>query len=239
MASPLNDIDVVVLAGGLGTRLRSVLPDAPKVLAPVRGRPFLDHLLDALAARGFRRAVLSIGYKADMVEEHLRHRPPPLPAVTIAEPEPLGTGGAVRFVASAVETDPVLVINGDTWVEVDFQAFLAAHRASGAMLSTLCVRVDDTARFGRIDVNAAGRITRFAEKDPDRSGPGLINGGAYLLSRAALDTLAVMTGPSLESDFLACLPPGTIHAFIPETVSFIDIGTPETLAGAGAVIPGI
>jgi NDP-sugar pyrophosphorylase family protein len=233
----LRGIDVVVLAGGLGTRIRGVLGDTPKVLAPINGRPFLDHLLDHLAALGAGRAVLSLGVGADKVSEHLARRPPPLPVLSVVEPAPLGTGGALRHALPSLAGDPVMVMNGDTWLDADFPRFLADHHRAALPVSLLCVAVDDVSRYGRVDLAEDGSVTRFAEKDPTQPGPGLINGGALLLSRRALDLLASQTGPSLERDFLGQLPPGWIYGWLADGAAFIDIGTPDSLAEAGSVLP--
>jgi len=232
----LNGIDVVVLAGGLGTRIKGVLGDTPKVLAPINGRPFLDHLLDRLAALGAGRAVLSLGHLADAVITHLQAGSPPLPVVPVVEPAPLGTGGALRLVRPELHSDPAMLLNGDTWLEVDFAAFLDSHRRAGRLCSILCVKVDDVSRYGRVEIADDGTLAAFVEKDPAFSGPGWINGGAVLFSQAALDLLAASRGPSIERDFLATLPPGAIHAHRAGG-AFIDIGTPDSLAGAGAVLP--
>ncbi len=232
----LEGIDVVVLAGGLGTRIRDVLGDTPKVLAPIDGRPFLDHLLDHLAALGAGRAVLSLGVGAGQVVDHLARGTAPLPVLPVVEAAPLGTAGALRHVLPSLTGDPVMVLNGDTWLDADFTAFLAEHRRIGLPVSLLCVEVADISRYGHVDLDGDGVLTRFAEKDTSAAGPGLINGGACLLSRKALDRLAASGGPSLERDFLASLPPGWISGWRAEGAGFIDIGTPASLAEAGAVI---
>jgi mannose-1-phosphate guanylyltransferase len=232
----LGAVDVVVLAGGLGSRIRHVLGDTPKVLADINGRPFLAHLLDRLATAGAGRVVLALGHLADRVQTFLATCPTPLPAVVAIEPEPLGTAGALRFVFPTLRTDPVLVLNGDTWLDADFGAFLAEHRRSGAPVSMLVIKVNDVARYGRVELDDQGCVARFVEKDPDFSGPGLINGGACLFSAGALSALAADRGQSLERDFLASLPPGSIHAHLSDA-GFIDIGTPETLAMAAAMLP--
>lgn len=232
----LNHIDVAVLAGGLGTRIRGVLGDTPKVLAPIAGRAFLGHLLDYLAQFGTRRVVLCLGHLADRVTAWLaqgdsRHS---LDVVCQIEPRPLGTAGAIRFVRDELKTDPVLVMNGDTFLDADLRAFVAAHRLSGAEASVLCVEVDDAARYGRVDIGADGRVIRFAEKAPGR---GTVNAGIYLFSAAFLDRLAASDAVSLERDVLERLPAGTLHASVMHG-RFIDIGTPDSLAKAPEVIAG-
>jgi NDP-sugar pyrophosphorylase family protein len=235
----LDGIDVVVLAGGLGTRLRGVLGEGqPKILAPVQGRPFLDLMVEWMAAAGAGRIILSLGHLAEQVIAHLDRGRWPLPVVTVIEPQPLGTGGALRYVLPSLRGDPVMVINGDTWLDADLGAALAAHRQTRCAASLVCVKVPDGQRYGRIEVDAQGVVTRFVEKAPD-PGPALINAGICLLSAPALARLGQSTGPSFERDVLAELPRGWLRAHVCESARFIDIGTPESLSQAGDVItPG-
>ena len=234
----LGGVDVVVLAGGLGTRLRGVLTDRPKVLAPICGEPFLNHLARGLSRQGASRLILCLGHLAGAVIDHAATRPVAgVEFVPVVEQEPLGTAGAVRLARPAVTSDPALVLNGDSLVVADLAGFADRHRAAGVEASLLAVRVEDTTRFGRLDVNAAGFIERFSEKNPDACGPGLISAGIYLFSAALLDRLLLMPGPSLERDVLQVLPAGSIRAEITGG-AFIDIGTPDSLAQAGIILPG-
>lgn len=236
-ADSLASIDVAVLAGGLGTRLRSVLGETPKILAPVAGRPFLDHLLAWLASFGARRVILCVGFRADAVLDHIAQHPfPGVDVVTSREAEPLGTAGALRLALPHLRSDPVLVMNGDTFVDADLAAFAAAHRARRAAASILCATVPSTARFGRLDIDSAQRIRRFSEKDPNDTRPGPINAGLYLFSQAWLASFARTPGASLERDVFAAAPPGTFDAVPADGLTFIDIGTPESFAEAEHVI---
>jgi NDP-sugar pyrophosphorylase family protein len=233
MRSALADIDVLILAGGLGSRLAGVLGDIPKVLAPVEGRPFLDYQLDYLAGQGVRKVLLSLGHRAEMVLAHLAETKLPLRVETVVEPRPLGTAGAIAFARSAFSSDPLLVLNGDTWLELDLAAMLAEHRASPVPLATLsCVSVVDTRRYGAIELRADGSIARFIEKGESSSSGGLVNGGVYLLSAQLLDSLAVASGSSLERDVLPHLPAGMLRSHVIRRANFIDIGTPESYARA-------
>jgi mannose-1-phosphate guanylyltransferase len=236
-SAALAGIDVAILAGGLGTRLRGAIGEMPKVLAPVASKPFLDHLFAWLAGFGARRIVMCLGYRAEMVVDHLRRSPPrDMEVVTSIEPKPLGTAGGLRLAAPQFRSDPVLVINGDTFVDADLAAFVAEHRRSGARASILTTTVPSMARYGRLEIDAGGAIRRFAEKDAADTGPGPINAGLYLFSRAWLSELARGTAESLERDVFAVAPPGSFHAVSSGSAAFIDIGTPESLAESGAVL---
>jgi NDP-sugar pyrophosphorylase family protein len=232
----IADLDIAVLAGGLGTRLHDVLPETPKILAPIGDRPFLDYLLHWLIRQGARRVVLSLGYRAADVLAYLEsHSFRPLEIHPLVEPEPLGTGGAVAFALPFLYSDPVLVINGDTIIDANLSAFLAAHRDSAADSSILCAEAGNAGRYGRLEIDSAGRVRRFVEKDPAASGPAWINAGMYLFGRPVLRKVAALKKGSLERDILEQMPPGSIATFRARG-RFLDIGTPESLAGAPEVL---
>ena len=232
----LKTIDVAILAGGLGTRISHVLKDTPKILAPVGGRPFLDVLLEWLTGFGVKRVLLGLGHLAGAVIGHLeessRHD---IEVVAVVEPEPLGTAGAVRFLRPHIKSDPVLVINGDSFVDADLCAFVSTHAQSGAEASMLCAEVDDTARYGLVEVAENGMVRGFVEKQSTGPAPGLINAGAYLFSAAMLSRIESSDGRSLERDIFQAAPPGVIHA-MRGRFPFIDIGTPESLGAASKVV---
>lgn len=235
LANCLADIDVVILAGGLGTRLRSVLTDKPKVLAPVGQRTFLDVLLDRLAAFGARRIILSLGHLAGEVTEHLSAFPRvDMTILPLVEPAPLGTAGAIRFVRPYLESATVLVLNGDSLIDADLSDFVAAHRAAGAEGTLLCARVPDAARYGTVWVNSLHRIVSFHEKTGENV-PGAINAGMYLMDTAMLDRIATAMGPSLERNVFQTLPAGSLAAHVGD-FAFLDIGVPEDLAKAEAFV---
>ena len=235
-AMTLADIDIAVLAGGLGTRLAGALGDLPKVLAPVAGRPFLDHMLDRLAEEGAKRVVLCLGYRAERVLAHLdRHPRADLELVASVEPSARGTAGAIAHAYEKLRSDPVMVINGDTFVDADFGAFASHFRASKAPAAILCVRVADPAAGGRLDIDLDDRIVRFREKPTHASETSWISAGVYLFGRAILERIAELRLGSLERDVFEVLPPGTVLAWKTDG-RFIDIGTPESLTTAAEVI---
>ena len=226
----LAEIDVLILAGGLGTRLAGVLVGKPKVLAPIGSRTFLDILLDRLAHFGAKRIVLSLGHLADEVQRHLAASPrSDLSVEWVVEPEPQGTDGALRFARSALRSPTVLILNGDSLIDADLCGLVETHRSSGVEATLLCTRVSDAARFGTVEIDG-GRIQRFHEKT-GFSLPGTINAGVYVMSGGLLDQVAVLPGPSLERDIFQKLSPGTLGAHAGD-FSFIDIGTPEDFARA-------
>ncbi|MAF47821.1 MAG: sugar phosphate nucleotidyltransferase [Rhodospirillales bacterium] len=235
MTPCLGGIDVVVLAGGLGTRLGGVLAGTPKVLAPIGERPFLSILLAWLRRFGARRVIFGLGHLAGEVETYLQaHAPADIECIAVVEPGPLGTAGAIAHLAGEIQNLPVLVLNGDTFVDADICAFLDGHRASGAPGSILCTRVADAGRYGSVEIDDGGRIGGFLEKNAGGGG-GVISAGVYFFERELLDMIAAADGPSLEIDLFQKLAPGTLHAHAGE-FPFLDIGTPDDLARAPAIL---
>jgi D-glycero-alpha-D-manno-heptose 1-phosphate guanylyltransferase len=176
----------IVLAGGLGTRLRSAVPDLPKCLAPIAGRPFLEWQLRSLSQRGVAHFVLALGHGADMVLESLRGPwTQGLSIETVIEHELLGTGGAARFAMNEAGLDDALIANGDTFLGGSLNAMLEPLE-TGELMRIATVRVPDRARFGGVAVNNAQRVTAFLEKG--QTGAGLINAGLYRVHRQAFDS---------------------------------------------------
>jgi NDP-sugar pyrophosphorylase family protein len=234
--SCLAPLDVFILAGGLGTRIRPALGEIPKLLAPIAGRPFLDHLLEPLQRCGARHIVLGLGYGAASVIDHLTVHPyPGIVLSYVVEPQPLGTAGAIRLARGKLHSDPVLVLNGDSLVQANLCGLVARHRSTRAIGTILCAAVDHAGRFGRIALNTAGYIEAFVEKDPAFDDPGIVSAGIYVLSPGLLDEIARGPSVSLEHEVFEQLPPGSLAAFS-ECSSFVDIGTPESLALARTML---
>ncbi|MDD4951547.1 MAG: HAD-IIIA family hydrolase [Desulfovibrionaceae bacterium] len=226
-----------VLAGGLGTRLAAVLPDRPKVLAEVAGRPFIFYLLDRLAAAGIGRAVLCTGHLAADVERAVGRVYPGLAVDYSREDRPLGTAGALSLALSRFDGDPVLVLNGDSLTDAHLAGFLAWFREQGADAAMLLVRVEDCSRFGRVLTEASGAVASFEEKG-GASGPGWINAGVYLFRRAFLERVLPQGPCSLELDVFPRLAGRGLLGFLSQA-RFLDMGTPESLARAGEFVRGL
>lgn len=222
------------MAGGLGTRLRQVVPDLPKPMAPVAGRPFLEILLSMLAQKGFNRVVLSLGYMSEKIIAHFGDNYRGMQLVHEVELQALGTGGAIRAALARCEADHVFIFNGDTYLDLEVAALERLWQAGRHPL--IVVRqVPDTARFGKVEM-CDGRINAFLEKG--RAGPGLINAGCYVLPKTALDGFALGQAFSLETEFfIKHLQKIRIDGFVTHG-RFIDIGVPDDYALAQTALAG-
>ncbi len=225
----LAETTAVILAGGRGSRLRPVLPYQPKVMAEFHGRPFLAYLLDQLVAGGVQKVVLCTGYRGEEIRTRLGDAYGPVPLTYSHEDKPLGTGGALPLALPVLDSDPVMVMNGDSLIEADLQDYLAWFLGRPAAAALLLTRVEDTARFGRVEVAGDGSITNFKEKGVP--GPGWINAGVYLLKKAVLELMEPRRFLSLEEDLLPTLVGQGLYGHRVEG-KFIDIGTPESYAVA-------
>ena len=219
-------MQAVLLTGGLGTRLRSVINDRPKPLAPVAGRPFLEYVVRELAASGIRELVFAVGYRGEMIQEAFGDGSRLGVRISYAFEETLlGTGGAVRNAAPFL-TDPYFfVLNGDTFYRMDYGALLRLRGERDLDLALVLRRVEDISRYGEA-VLEGGRLARFNEKTGERR-PGTINGGVYLMSRALLDEIPPGK-VSLEQDLIpAWMREGRRLGGMVSDGYFIDIGVPE------------
>lgn len=226
-------MDAVILVGGKGTRLASVVSDVPKPLAPVHGRPFLDYVLDYLCASGqVSRFILATGHLADKVEAHYGARYRGIDILYSRETDPLGTGGAVlNAMRQLTLSTPFLLLNGDSFVDADLLALQQLHQASASGLTLALFPVDDAARFGTVCV-AGSRVSAFSEKT-GLNQPGLINSGIYLIEPAVLQPWLQDRAPlSLETAIMPQLVAANrVHALVGGS-RFIDIGLPETYQAA-------
>lgn len=225
----LSELTAIILAGGLGTRLRSVITDMPKVLAEVCDRPFLTYLLDQLAETGVQQVVLCTGYLGEQVYDAFGDAYKSLILSYSQEHSPLGTAGALRLASSLVRSDPVLIMNGDSFFQADLPAFYACYCQQQPDCALLLTQVPDTQRFGRVHTDNAGQILSFTEKG--QSGAGWINTGIYLLSEHLLQTIPAQKVVSLEHDMFPAWIGQNFYAYR-QSGAFLDIGVPESYAAA-------
>ena len=231
----MKGVTAYILAGGFGTRLRQVVSDRPKVMAEVLGRPFLFHILDRLARLGIAKAVICTGYLAGQLEAAVGPTYRGLELCFSREDTPLGTGGALRLAMSRHPAELALALNGDSLVEADLAAYLDWYGQCGFQAALLLVPVDESDRFGRVEVDGGmdsqGRVLAFREKG--LAGPGLINAGVYLLRPEALSGIEPGASASIETDvFPQLAQAGSLGGFQVQG-RFLDIGTPESYTVAG------
>ena len=231
-------ITAIILAGGLGTRLRSAVPDLPKPMAPIDGRPFLECLLDYWIAQGVRRFVFSVGYRHQVIVDYFGNRYKGIELDYVIEKIPLGTGGGLLLAAEKVDKAvPFLLLNGDTYFAVDLKALGEFAAASDADWCFSLFRADEEGRYMGMDVAPSGQITLL------RSGIGnpgrLANGGVYWVHPRALIGLELVPGnkASLEDDILpAAMTAGQRLFGIEFSGTFIDIGVPADYRRASALL---
>ena len=228
LASTLAETTVAILAGGLGSRLRTVVGNHPKVLAEINGRPFLAWLLEHLENFGFKRVVLCTGYKAEEIECAFGSTFGGLSIIHSCESVPLGTGGALRQALPFLGSNRVLALNGDSFCEADLEALRASHLARNARASMLLAWVEDAGRFGRVRLGSNDQITEFVEKGSSFGG-GWINAGVYLLERDLIEMLPANMLLSLEREIFPMWIPQGVFGFKTQG-RFLDIGTPESYA---------
>jgi D-glycero-alpha-D-manno-heptose 1-phosphate guanylyltransferase len=217
--------EAIVLAGGLGTRLRSAVPDLPKCMAPVGGRPFIEYVTDHFRRAGIERFVFALGYKSAAFDDFFRRQFPDGGYAVSIEEQPLGTGGAIRQACTLARERTVLILNGDTFFRIGTRELAAAHDARRADC-TICLKpMRDFDRFGAVELDGKQRVSHFREKKFTHQ--GLINGGVYALDREKFMAERLPAVFSFEKDYLEkSLDTRRIYGLVQDAY-FIDIGIPE------------
>jgi NDP-sugar pyrophosphorylase family protein len=223
----LSVTDAIILCGGAGTRLRSVTGEAPKSLATIGDRPFLDILLNQLRRHGFTHVILAVGYQSDLIRSYFESRTHDASLEYSIESTPLGTGGALRNAANLVNSDAVLIMNGDSYTDVDLSRFVADHRKSQADLSVVVVPTDGRVDCGLVSTDPGGRVLGFKEKQ-SVTGMQYVNAGIYMVDKKILYEIPPKQRVSLEEELFPRLlaEEKNIRTFH-HSGNCIDIGTPE------------
>jgi D-glycero-alpha-D-manno-heptose 1-phosphate guanylyltransferase len=225
MPDALSGLDVVILAGGQGTRLQSVPGDVPKPLRPVNGRPFLSYLVEQVRGAGARRIILSLGYRPDAFRDFAAQER----LEVSVETAPLGTGGGLRNALPLLRSENLVAMNGDSYAAVDVGLLAALQRRRKARALMLLAEIEDASRYGRVDIDEDGSVLSFSEKG--EAGPGLINAGIYVLQRSVVAEIPEGRAVSLERETFPSLI-GKGFSGEPGAFAFLDIGTPESYAAA-------
>jgi len=217
--------EAVILAGGFGTRLKSVVSDVPKPMADVAGRPFLSVLLDYLASGGVERVILSVGFKREAISGFFGPSYKGMELIYVVEEKPLGTGGAMKRSLMAARDKDVLVLNGDSFLQLDLSGFVGFHRDNNSPITMAVKKMRDFDRYGAVRLDGPV-VAGFIEKA--RTGTGYINAGVYLLDAQQCGLLDVQEDCfSFEKDFLQVRGgEASVYAYICNDY-FIDIGLPE------------
>jgi len=227
---------VIILAGGLGTRLRHLVPNLPKPMAPVGGRPFLEYMIERLIEAGLEDIVMSVGYRADTIRDHFGASWRGASITYAEEQEPLGTGGAIANAVKHSPAEEVLLLNGDAFLDLDFKAFLdwRRHKGRASPLSMVLRQVEAVDRYGAVRCQD-GVVVGYAEKGG--SGPGLINAGVYILDTDLFRRFGLKPPFSFETELLqARVTQLRPTAFITDAY-FIDIGVEQDFIRAQTEVP--
>lgn len=224
-------MQAIILAGGLGTRLRSVLKDVPKPMAPIHGKPFLAYLLSYLKHQGFQHIILSVHYLHEQIEAYFKDEYQGLTLSYAIEEELLGTGGAILNASQQIKNEtPYFVLNGDTFVKLNYANMFSYHQTHDRNISIALCQIADCNRYGQVQFDQELNITAISERGKKQS--GWINAGVYLINKPLLKTALLPKQFSFEKDFLLnhldIIKP---KAFISNDY-FIDIGIPEDYARA-------
>ncbi|MCS6934299.1 MAG: nucleotidyltransferase family protein [Chitinophagales bacterium] len=224
----------IVLAGGLGKRLRSVVHDLPKPMAPVRGKPFLHYVLLYAQRQGVREVILAVGYKSDAIAQYFGEMYLGVRIRYSIEQEPLGTGGALQQ-AMCLAGDEAIVLNGDTYFDVPLTALAEHHYRSGADITIAVKTLRNFDRYGTVNTNSQQYITSFEEKKPMEY--GMINGGVYYVQKNLFAHAPASQSYSFERDILEKhVSRLRMSAYVCDGF-FIDIGVPEDYAKAQEILP--
>jgi D-glycero-alpha-D-manno-heptose 1-phosphate guanylyltransferase len=217
--------EAIILAGGLGTRLRSAVPDLPKCMAPVNGKPFIAYVIDYLLQQGVEKFIFSLGYKHEAITQFINEQNSTLNVQYSIEEEPLGTGGAIRFACLKTTEEDVIVTNGDTIFKANLEAVASAHRVNDADCTLSLKPMKNFNRYGVVELNEDCSIKSFKEKQQYEA--GLINGGLYLLNTKRFLSEFLPLKFSFEKDYLERFYTQRKMYGVVQDAYFIDIGIPE------------
>jgi D-glycero-alpha-D-manno-heptose 1-phosphate guanylyltransferase len=226
--------EAIILAGGMGTRLKQAVPDIPKPMAPIAGKPFLEYLLDYIARYDITSVILSVGYRWEVIRTYFGEQYKSMNLSYAIENHPLGTGGGIRLAMQGIAGDSAYLFNGDTFFNVDLNELGRFYKDHDAAIAMTAKQKKDVFRYGTLRLEGTC-VRAFIEKGPVRS--GLINGGTYLINRSVFDRFSLQEKFSFEDDLLTKhLSEISVHAMISNGY-FIDIGVPEDYEKAQQELP--
>ena len=223
-------MEAIILAGGLGTRLRSAVPDLPKCMAPINGVPFISYLIDNLINEGVTNFIFSLGYKSELFISLLEEKLPMKNYLIVIEDEPLGTGGAIKLACKKAKDENVIALNGDSLFKVNLKELMQFHLEKKSRCTLALKPMQNFERYGSVEIDAVQKINSFKEKQFITK--GCINGGVYAIEVASFLQKSLEDKFSMEQDYLEKYSgEGNFYGFIQEGY-FIDIGIPEDFVRA-------
>lgn len=229
------------MAGGAGTRLRALVPDQPKPMAIIDGKPLLEHIIQWLKDYEIKEIILCLHYKPEVIKKYFKSgREFRVKIEYLQEKKPLGTGGAIKNAQKLIKNEAFLVINGDTYFPIDLFRFIKFHQEKKGLGSLALSRVQDVSQFGSVELDKKGKIIEFKEKDEEFHGPGVVNGGSYILEPEIFKYLKSGRKFSLEKEvfpFLAKNPKTELWGYVSEKIH-LDIGTPSGYHKTAAFLKG-
>ena len=217
--------EAIILAGGFGTRLQSVVKDLPKPMADINGRPFLEYQLNYLAKYGINRVIFSVGYLSETISNHFGNSFNGIDIDYAHEENPLGTGGGILNAFHKRKTKELIVLNGDTLFEIDIESFYKKHIVSKSLFSLALRELESVDRYGSV-ITKDSIIAKFAEKG-EYKGQGVINGGVYIINELFFEKAKLPQKFSMEKDVFEKLLNSFDFYGFPFSNYFIDIGIPE------------
>ena len=226
----------IILAGGFGTRLSNKVPNIPKPMAPIAGRPFLAYIMDRLVDTQINQATLSVGYRAEIVMDYFKNSYKGLSINYISEDKPVGTGGAIAYALENVKDDHVLVINGDTLVNINYLNLIEWYLKNPTKVAVVVKKISDVSRYGTVKIQN-GIISGFSEKG--ENGEGWINAGIYLMEGDLFNDYQLPNSFAFEKDFLQRYSTNLMPSVYKTSCYFIDIGTPEDYERAEIELPSL
>ncbi len=221
----LKDIDVLILSGGQGTRLREIVNDRPKMMAEINERPFLDILINYISKYGFRRFILCVGYMANSIEKYYNKKEIINAEILFSkEGKPLGTGGAIKNAEKFIQSDSFLVVNGDSFCPINFLDFFNFYNKKSALTSMVVVEGKDNKDTGSVILDDSQKIIQFQEKENNKK--AFVNAGIYFFKKEILSLIPPQINYSLEYSLFPKLIGQEFYAYVVQK-KLIDIGTPE------------
>ncbi len=224
----MPNLDILILCGGLGKRLKEIGENCPKPMVKINGRPFLEILIQHISSFGFRRFILCAGFKSEFIEQYFQKKSDNNTYILSKEDEPLGTGGGIKNAEPFISSSTFMVLNGDSICPINLNDFVAFHRTNSASISMAVTTIDDVSAYGSVIINDNREINRFIEKSEQIKGQGLVNAGVYLIEKEVLGQIPPEQNVSIEKEVFPSMIGQNFYGFKTGEKLF-DIGTPERL----------